>query len=248
MVAWTKGTVVEKQQWSENLFSLKISLGCSLQFNAGQFVNIALDIENKRIGRPYSLVNSPQDSILEIHFNAVKDGVLSPKLANLDAGDNLFVSERASGLLTLSEVPDVPHLWLLATGTGIGPFLSLLKTPEPWQRFKKIILVYSVKTLENQAYQSDFKVLLSRYPEQFYFVPIITREKIKNTFHTRITNSIKNGTLEKHVGLTFSADNSHIMLCGNSVMISEVTTLLEERGLRRHTRREPGNIAIEKYY
>jgi len=248
MVAWTKGIVVEKKQWCENLFSLKISLSNPLQFNAGQFVNIALDIKDKRVGRPYSLVNSPQDTVLEIHFNAVKSGILSPKLANLNTGDTLYVSEKASGLLTLSEVPDISHLWLLATGTGIGPFLSLVKTAEPWQRFKKIILAYSVKTLENQAYQSEFKILQSRYPEQFYFVPFITREEIKNTYHTRITDSIKNGSLEKYVGLTFSADNSHIMLCGNSLMISEVTTLLEERGLRRHTRREPGNIAIEKYY
>lgn len=248
MAAWLEGTIVEKQQWCEDLFSLKISTSSPLQFSAGQFVNVALNIDDKRTNRPYSLVNSPQDSLLEIHFNAVKEGLLSPELAKLVAGDRIEVSERASGLLTLSEMPDVPNLWLLATGTGLGPFLSILKTAEPWQRFKKIILAYSVKTLESQAYQSDFEMLQSRYPEKFCFAPFITREEIKNTFHSRLTQSIESGALEKHVGLTLSADNNHIMLCGNSTMISEVTILLEGKGLRRHTRREPGNIAIEKYY
>jgi len=248
VAAWLEGTVIEKRQWCEDLFSLKIKTSAPLKFSAGQFVNVALNIEDKRTNRPYSLVNSPQEPLLEIHFNAVSNGLLTPQLAKLEVGDSIEVSERASGLLTLSEVPDVPNLWLLATGTGIGPFLSILKTEEPWQRFEKIIVAYSVKTFENQAYLADFEILQSRYPEQFCFVPFITREEIKNTIHSRLTSSIENGVLEKHVALNLSADKNHIMLCGNSTMISDVTTLLESRGLRRHTRREPGNIAIEKYY
>jgi len=247
MITWLPGKVVEKKQWCADLFSLKISTS-PLIFSSGQFVSVGLDIENKVLARPYSLVNTPQETLLEIHFNSVKDGILSHRLAGLVAGDTVQISDRASGLLTLEEVPDVSHLWLFATGTGIGPFLSVLKTSEPWQRFEKIILCYSVKTLEKLAYRDDFAKLRLRYPEQFCFVPFITREEIPETIHSRITTSIENGELESRAVLKISPNSNHIMLCGNSKMVGDVTTLLEKRGLRRHTRREPGHIATEKYY
>lgn len=247
MPTWLPGKVVEVKQWCTNLYSLKISTE-PLTFKAGQFASIGLEVEDKILARPYSLVNTPEDSLLEVHFNTVADGHLSPLLARLTKGDVIQVSDRTSGLLTLDEVPDVPNLWLLATGTGIGPFLSILKTAEPWQRFENITLCYSVKTFDRLAYLADFKTLQSQHPDQFHFVPFVTRETIPQTMNSRITTSIENGALEKQIGLHLSPDSSHIMLCGNSTMIRDVSALLEDRGMRRHTRREPGHIAIEKYY
>ncbi|VAW90755.1 Ferredoxin--NADP(+) reductase [hydrothermal vent metagenome] len=247
MTTWLHGKVIEKKQWCVDLYSLKIKT-TPLQFKAGQFVNIGLQVDGKVLARPYSLINSPDDSVLEIHFNSVKNGKLSPLLTSLAIGDNVQVSDRASGFLTLNEVPKVDFLWLLATGTGIGPFLSMLKTPELWQDFKKIILCYSVKSFEKLVYRTDFDTFQSQHQNQFCFVPFITREKIDNTIHSRITTSLENGMLEKQVNLKLTSDSNHIMLCGNSNMIADVTALLENRGMSRHTRREPGNIAIEKYY
>ncbi len=249
MVNWLEGKVVENKQWSDDLFSLKITTPV-LSFKAGQFINIGLvDKQNNKIlARPYSLINCPQESLLEIHFNVVKNGPLSPKLASLKVGDSIQVSDRCNGLLTLDEIPDVKYLWLFATGTGIGPFLSNLKTSEPWMRFKKIILAYSVKTQENLAYRIDLDNLQLQHPKQFCFIPMITREKISNILHSRITSSLTNGDLEQHAGLKLALDSNHVILCGNSKMITDVTLLLEKRGLQRHTRRVPGQIAIEKYY
>jgi len=247
MAKWLQGTIRESHCWSENLYSIKIQ--CEpIDFKAGQFVNIALDLNNKRVARPYSLVNTPDEPLLEVHFNAVPHGTLSPALARLKAGDAIQVSDRAAGLLTLDQIPEVPHLWLLATGTGIGPFLSLLKTPEPWQRFDNIILAYSVKTLDRLAYKTDFDSLLSQYPDKFHFFPCITREQVEGSIHARITHCIENAEFEKRAGLTFSPDSSHVMLCGNAKMIAEVTELLQARGLRKHSFREAGHIATEKYY
>jgi len=245
--SWQQGTVVENHQWCNDLFSLKIKTD-PLDFTAGQFVRVALDIDDERVARPYSLVNAPQESLLEIHFNTVTDGLLSPHLTALKAGDSIFVADRASGLLTIDAVPDVPHLWLLATGTAVGPFLSILKTPDPWQRFEKIILGYSVQLLEKLAYRTDFENLQQQYPDQLSFIPFVTRETVTGTINTRMTTSIENGELEKRAGVKLSPDTSHVMLCGNSSMISNVKTLLEARGMRRHLRREPGHIATEKYY
>ncbi|MFV2054816.1 MAG: ferredoxin--NADP reductase [Thiohalomonadales bacterium] len=254
MATWLQAKIIENRQWCTDLYSLKFALNPgSFKFTAGQFVRIGLDIEDKLVARPYSLINTPKDAFLEVHFNTVKEGLLSPRLAALKSGDRLQISDRVGGLLTLDEVPDVPHLWLLATGTGVGPFLSMLKTPDPWQRFDKIIMCYSVKTLEKLAYHADFTDLQSQYPGQFHFVPFLTREdisheEISDVINSRITTSIENGKLEKQVGLPLSPGKNHMMLCGNSKMISEVTTLLEARGMVRHSRREPGQIAIEKYY
>lgn len=248
MATWLSAEVVENKQWSADLFSLKISTKNPLQFSAGQFIKAGLKIEDKIIARPYSLVNTPDDSLLEIHFNRVKQGLLSPLLANLKQNDQLKISEHASGLLTLDEAPRVDNLWLFATGTGMGPFLSILKTAAAWRRFKKIILAYSVKDIANQAYLADFNAIQLQHPQQFSFMPFITREKKQGSINERMTNYIINGELEKQVGLSLTADTNHTMLCGNSAMVSDVTAILEARGLRRHTRREPGQIATEKYY
>jgi len=247
MPTWLQGEIVENKQWCTDLFTIKIKTD-PLAFKAGQFVIVGLDIEDEIVYRPYSLISTPQDSLLEIHFNEVLNGSLTSKLAKLKAGDAIHVANRTSGLLTIDQVPAVPNLWLFATGTGVGPFLSILKTAEPWQRFEKIVLCYSVKTLEGLAYRDDFEALQSQYPDQFCFVPFVTREHSDNTIHARITSFLESGELEKHVGLQLAAESSHLMLCGNEKMLIQVTEYLESRGLRRHTRREPGHIATEKYY
>lgn len=248
MITWLEGKIVEKKRWCDDLYSIKIKTG-PLPFIAGQFVIVGLDYENERIQKPYSLVNAPTDEFLQIHLNIVQGGKFSPLLTKLDEGDSVYISNRPSGLLTLNEVPEgVAHLWFFATGTGVGPFISILNTEEPWQRFEKIILCYSVKTAEEMAYREDFEALLKRYPNKFHFVPFTTRESTFNTIHSRITTFLGSGELEKLVGIALTPESSHVMLCGNSAMIVGATALLQQKGLRIHNRREPGHISTEKYF
>lgn len=247
MVNWLKGVVIENRQWSDSLFSLRISAPLG-EFRAGQFVRIALHIDGEQVARPYSLVNAPAEDLLEIYFNIVPEGPLSPRLARLKAGDEVQIADKPSGFLTINEIPEVDHLWLMATGTGIGPFLSSLKTDEPWQRFKKIVLGYSVRLAEELSYMDTISSLLDEHPDQMKFVPFVTRQAMEGAIDGRITMAIKSGELEKLVGLVLGPETSHIMLCGNSGMIHEVTDLLESRGMRRHRRREPGHITTEKYH
>ena len=169
-------------------------------------------------------------------------------LAALTAGDEIQVSDKASGFLTVNEVPEVDYLWLIATGTGIGPFLSSLKTDEPWQRFRKVVLGYSVRLIEELSYLETISKLLDKYPEQMKFVPFVTGEIMEGALNCRVTTAIENGELEKFTGLRLEPSTSHIMMCGNSSMITEVSGILEERGMRRHRRREPGHITTEKYH
>jgi len=247
MANWLKGVVVENRQWSTGLFSLRIDVPLG-EFRAGQFVRVALDIEGEQVARPYSLVNAPHEDFFEIYFNIVPEGPLSPKLATLKAGDEVQVAEKVSGFLTINEVPEVDYLWMMATGTGVGPFLSSLKTEEPWQRFKKIVLGYSVRLAEELSYTETISRLLEEHPNQMEFVPFVTREVKEGAFNSRITASIESGELEKRVGIPLAPETSHIMMCGNSEMIQEVSGLLEARGMRRHRRREPGHVTTEKYH
>jgi ferredoxin--NADP+ reductase len=247
MASWIDGVVVDNRQWSDRLFSLRIDAALG-EFNAGQFVRVALDIDGEQVARPYSLVNAPDEDALEIYFDVVPDGLLSKKLATLKKGDVIKVADNPSGFLTISEVPDVENLWMVATGTGIGPFLSCLKTDEPWRRFKHIVLAHSVRSSEDLTYTDTICRLQEEHPEQLKFVSLVTRENVEGSINARVTSAIESGDLEKYTNVMLDADNSHIMLCGNSGMIKGVTELLETRGMRKHKRREPGHIATEKYH
>jgi len=248
MITWLEGKIVNRKQWCADLYSIKIKTE-PLQFVAGQFVNVGLDHDDVKIQKPYSLVNAPSDPLLEIHLNTVKGGNFSPLLTSLFEGDTVYISNRSSGLLTLNEVSDkASNLWFFATGTGVGPFISILNTEEPWLRFDKIILCYSVRKAEEMAYREDLKGLLKRHPNKFIFVPFITREPALDAIHSRITTFLGSGALESYLGIELTAESSHVMLCGNSAMILETTALLQQKGLRLHNRREPGHISTEKYF
>jgi len=247
MAGWLDGVVVENRQWTERLFSLRFSAPLA-GFRAGQFVRVALDIDGEQVARPYSLVNAPDERPLEIFFNIVEQGPLTPRLAAMRAGDRLQIAEKASGLLVVDEVPPCRHLWLLATGTGIGPFLSSLKTALPWQRFEKVVLGYSVRTRDELAYRDTIERLLAEHPQQFRFVPFVTREPVEDAFDVRITEALESGAFERRAGVAITAAESHVMMCGNSAMIGQVSEMLHARGLRRHLRREPGHITTEKYH
>lgn len=247
MAKWVEGRVVENRQWTERLFSLRFEADLA-PFKAGQFVRVALDIDGERVTRPYSLVNAPHERPCEIYFNIVPEGPLSPRLAQLQAGDRLWVNQAASGLLTIDQVPECRDLWLLATGTAIGPFLSILKTDEPWTRFEHLVLGYSVRTASELSYRDTIDGFLAAHPKQFRFVPFVTREDAEGALRMRIPAAIAQGVLERRVDLTLSPESAHVMLCGNSGMIADVTAVLEQRGMRRHRRREPGHITTEKYH
>ena len=247
MADWLTGEVVEKIQWNKRLYSLRIQADFQA-FMPGQFVRVALDINGERVARPYSLVNKPGEEFLEIYFNIVDEGPLSPKLAVLKVGDEIFVTDRANGFLTVAEVPECKHLWLLATGTGVGPFLSILKSEEVWQRFEKVVLGYSVRNASELTYQEQIAAIEDLHAKQFSFVPFVTREKTETALDQRIPRCLVDGSFEKRAGIVINEGDSHIMMCGNSAMISSVSELLEERGLRKHRRREPGHITTEKYH
>ncbi len=246
MAAWLEGRIVERTVWTDTHFSLRIS--CERpDFVAGQFIRVALDVDGERIARPYSCVNSPDTDGFEIFFNIVPTGPLSGPLSTLQVGDTLWVSDRCNGLLTLQEIPATARdLWMVATGTGVGPFLSMLRTTKIWQRFDQIILAYGVREAPQLAYSAVIDQLCQQH-SGLHFIPCVTQQAPDYAYPGRITQALADGQLEARAGITISTD-SHFMLCGNTAMIREMTEALKQRGLKKHLRREPGHISSEKYH
>lgn len=244
---WTEGRVVERVDWRAGLHSLRVAADVA-EFEAGQFTKLALEIEGDVVARPYSLVNPPGSAPLDFYFIVVPDGPLSARLALLDAGDPILVAPRASGFLVLSELPPARELWLIATGTGIGPFLSILRTDAPWQRFERVVLVHAVRTAPELTYRADIDTVRTARGRRFAYVPFVSRQATDFALSGRIPQAIADGRLEARAGAKLTAANAQVMLCGNPQMVEDVTTALIERGLKKHRRRDPGQISVENYW
>ncbi|MGB5278762.1 MAG: ferredoxin--NADP reductase [Gammaproteobacteria bacterium] len=247
MPDWINAEIIGNHEWTDNLFSLRFRAPLG-EFKAGQFVRLAMEIDGEIVARPYSLVNSPTESELEVFFNIIPQGPLTPRLAELKPGDFIKVADKPYGFLTVEEIPDARDLWMLASGTGVGPFISILKSGNAWRKFENVVLVYSVKTARELAYQHVIAEIGTQYQAQLSFVPVVTRERIEGALNQRITAALESGVLEQTAGIRLSADDSHVMMCGNSAMIADVTELLKARNMRKHLRREPGHITTEKYH
>ncbi|WP_311753956.1 ferredoxin--NADP(+) reductase [Proteus columbae] len=248
MANWVNGKVTQVHHWTDALMSLVVNAPID-KFTAGQFAKLALDIDGERVQRAYSYVNAPNDPNLEFYLVTVADGKLSPKLCALKIGDEILVTEQASGFFVLEEVPTANTLWMLSTGTAIGPFLSILQLGEDLSRFENIVLVHAVRYANDLSYLPLMEKLVERYQGKLRIQTIVSRENHIGSLTGRIPALIESGALEKTVGLTISPEESHIMLCGNPQMVRDTQQLLkEQREMRKHLRRKPGHITSEQYW
>lgn len=247
MANWLDGKVVDNRRLNNYLTALIIDVDLA-GYEAGQFVRIGIADGDDVLARPYSLVNTPQESHLEVYFNIVEDGPLSPRLFDLQAGDDVLVSDNPSGFLTVSEIPECKQLWMMATGTGIGPFLAILKSPAAWQKFEQIVLCYSVSYGVELAYQDVIERIATEHDGRFHFVPVVTRESHQGALGKRLPSLMQDGSLEQHTGFSINPDDSHVMMCGSSNMITDVSAELASRDMKKHRRRDPGHFTTEKYH
>jgi ferredoxin--NADP+ reductase len=232
--------VIENRHWTDTLFSLRVQ-GVSLAFDAGQFVRIALDVSGERIARPFSFVNPPSDPLLEFYGVVVPQGPLSPRLAQLKGGDSLYVAPNPAGFLVLAELPHAETLWLVSTGTGLAPFLSILRTEAPWRRFDNVVVVHAVRYARELVYRDVIQATRARY------VSMVSREAHPGSLSGRIPAALRDGRLEAAAGLEIGP-RAHVMLCGNPDMLKDTTAVLLQRGLRKHRRRAPGHITVESFW
>ncbi|HTP47031.1 MAG TPA: ferredoxin--NADP reductase [Casimicrobiaceae bacterium] len=251
MSKWVEGKVVDKQLWTDRLVTLRIAAP-EVSFVAGQFARLALPApsgaKEPMLGRPYSFVNPPDRAPHEFYFNVLPEGPLSPRLAALATGDPVWLLDRANGFFCATELPDAAALWCLSTGTGLGPFLSILRTEEPWEKFERIVLVHAVRHAADLSYGEVIAAIASARPGRFRFASFVSREAHRGALPGRIPEAIHDGRLEARTGVPLTPANAHAMLCGNPDMVRETQAVLEARGMRRHRRREPGHFTVETYW
>ena len=202
--------------------------------------------------RAYSVASSPYDEFIEFFSVVIPEGEFTSKVNHIQVGDSLLLNTTPFGYLTLAryQLPLPNDLWLLATGTGLAPFLSILKTIDVWQQYQRIILVYSARTSQELAYQAEIDAIKSIYGDNgaaFVFLPIVTREADYAGEKARIPNLILSGKLTELVGQKLDKERSHVMLCGNPQMVEDTKEALKSIGLTMNRRGE-GNIAVENYW
>jgi len=274
-----KVTVLSKTTWTPNLFSFTVSRPISFKFTAGQFVRLGVnpsqlnyykqlskvaDAEededlnetlDEDIFRAYSIVSSPFDEVLEFFSIVIPDGAFTSQLQHLEVGDELLLNTMPFGFLTLAryQKPLPKDLWLLATGTGLAPFLSMLQDLKTWEDYEHIVLAYSARSTEELAYiekieslQEDFGTLVDN-PAKFIFIPIVTREPVEGALTERLPKLLLDGTLQARAGIDLDVDSTHVMLCGNPEMVEDTKETLKSLGLVMNRRGE-GNIAVENYW
>lgn len=241
------GRVLSNTALTARLYSLRVEADV-LPFEAGQFVRLELPLEGAREARPYSLVNAPSDPAAEVFFNTVPGGRVSNALARLRAGDEVGISRPATGFFTLGQTPDKSDLWMIATGTGLGPFLSILRTAALWEKFVHVVLVHGVPLREELVYQDVISAAQAAFPGRFVYLPCVSREDCPVGISGRLTDALRRGELEQRANRQLTPIDSAVMMCGNQNMINELQALLVERQMHRHLRRKPGHFITEQYF
>ncbi|CRK85698.1 Ferredoxin--NADP reductase [Candidatus Providencia siddallii] len=248
MSKWVTGKIIKNKFWTNSLFSLIIKAPIKT-FIAGQYAKLSLKINGERIQRAYSYVNPPSSNNLEFYFVIIPNGKLSSNLAKLQYGDRLQITYEANGSFILKEIPKCQNLWMLSTGTAIGPFLSILQDGNDLVRFKNIILLHAVRHQKDLVFLPLMNKLKQNLEGKLHIVTVVSREVCKNSLHGRIPSLIKNSELENTVGIQLSSKTCHVMLCGNPEMVKNTRELLENNyNMKKHFRGNQGNISNEQYW
>jgi ferredoxin--NADP+ reductase len=246
--------VLSVRHWTESLFSFTATRDSSFRFQNGQFTMLGIEIDGRPLLRAYSMASANYEDRLEFFSIKVPDGPLTSRLQCIREGDIVLVGRKATGTLVRDNLLPGTTLYLLATGTGLAPFASIIKDPETYDRFDKVVLVHGCRQVAELAYGEAIVSDLANNEffgetvrEKLVYYPTVTREPFEN--RGRITDLIACGALFRDVGLPpldLAADR--LMLCGSPPMLADLRTLLVERGLREGNHSEPGHFVIEKAF
>jgi len=261
---YTQETVTAVHAWdAPGLVSVRVTRAPTFDFVPGQFARIGLKADEIKtdpkqavqtqaepsLWRAYSMVTHPSENALEFLSVTVPEGEFSPKFARLKVGDPLWVEKTPFGFLTLERFEPARSLWLVATGTGLSAYLSMLAEKTTWANFDAVVLVHGVRTERELAYRNTIEAIGKRQPKLRY-VPVLSRQPWSDgkTPPQRITQALQTGLLERISGQSLEPDSARIMLCGNPQMVTEMRAILSDRGFAASRRGNPGTLAVENYW
>ncbi|WP_421683941.1 ferredoxin--NADP reductase [Stutzerimonas urumqiensis] len=247
--------VLSVHHWNDTLFSFKTTRNPGLRFENGQFVMIGLEAGGRPLMRAYSIASPNWEEHLEFFSIKVPDGPLTSRLQHLKEGDELMVSRKPTGTLILGDLLPGKHLYLLSTGTGLAPFMSVIQDPETYERFEKVILVHGVRYVSEVAYEQFITEALPQneffgdaVKEKLIYYPTVTREPFRN--QGRLTDLMRSGKLFSDIGLPpINPQDDRAMICGSPSMLDETSQVLDSFGLKISPRMgEPGDYLIERAF
>lgn len=264
---WTEERVLAIRHWTPTLLSFRTTRYRAFRFTPGHYARLGLGGEaagqppasaadgsetaagDGVVWRPYSMVSAATDEHLEFISVLVPGGAFSQRLAELRVGDPIRVDKAAFGFLTVDQLAPGRDLWMLASGTGLGPFVAILRDPAVWGRFERLILAHGVRRAGELAYRDEIEALAANAGgAQLVYLPIVTREAGATPLSGRIPQLLAAGALEAAAGATLSIEHSRLMVCGNPEMARELRQQLGALGFSTTRRGVPGQMAFEKYW
>jgi ferredoxin--NADP+ reductase len=254
MSTHSEETVVAVEHWTESLFSFRTTRSPSFRFRSGEFTMIGLADGQKPLMRAYSLVNASYEEELEFFSIKVPDGPLTSKLQKLAVGDRIVVGRKATGTLVLDNLTGGRNLYLLSTGTGLAPFLSIVREPETYERFDRVVLVHGCRQVAELAYGErtvkqlqEHEFLGDTVRRQLIYYPTVTREPFPN--RGRVTDLLASGELSSGAGLSpVDPAVDRFMLCGSPAMLAELKIYLVGQGMAEGNSGEPADFVIERAF
>ncbi|MFH4415761.1 MAG: ferredoxin--NADP reductase [Neisseriaceae bacterium] len=257
MSAYYVERVLSVYHWNESYFSFTCTRNDSLRFESGQFVTVGLWVDGgeRAIVRAYSIASANWEEHLEFFSIKIADGALTSRLQHLKVGDEVLISKKPTGTLVLDDLTPGENLYLLGTGTGLAPFLSLTRDPRIYELFKKVILVHGVRYINDLAYYNHFTAALPQHEylgemvkEKLLYYPLVSREPFKH--EGRMTAGLETGRIPRELGLpAISPEKDRAMLCGSSAMLRDVSAVLEGFGLRVSPKKgEKGDYLLERAF
>ncbi|MBP2152138.1 ferredoxin--NADP reductase [Xanthobacter autotrophicus DSM 597] len=246
--------VLSVHHWTDRLFSFTTTRDPGFRFRTGEFTMIGLKVDGRPLLRAYSVVSPAWAETLEFFSIKVPNGPLTSRLQHIKVGDAITVGRKATGTLVMDNLLPGKTLYLLGTGTGLAPFLSVIRDPETYERFEKVVLVHGCRHVADLAYEDlitnelpAHEFLGEEIAAKLLYYPTVTREPFRNT--GRISTLLDSGKLCADVGLPpLDAATDRVMICGSPAMMVDLKTLLESRGFAEGSGSEPGHFVIEKAF
>ena len=218
--AWIDLTLRARRDWAPDLASLTFD-GWSAPFRPGQYCTLARTIDGELIQRHYSIASAPGEP-LELFLACVDDGALSPCLFDLGPTVPIQAWSLPRGRFTLERVPAARDLWLIGTGTGLAPFLSMLRAFAPWQNFERVVLIHTVRHVVDLGYREELEAMVAAQAGRLVFLPTTSRDNVEGVLAGRVTNALDDGRIEQAAGVQLTPEHSQVMLCGNPAMLDDM--------------------------
>lgn len=250
---YTRETILDIRTWTPSLFSFKTTRYRGYRFLPGQFARLGVRKDDRVVWRAYSIVSADYDEHLEFYSIVVPGGEFTTELTRLRIGDEVLVEKRNYGFLTTDRFEAGADLWMLSTGTGLAPFISILYDFKVWERYQNLVLVHSVRNRDELAYQELIRgfskhEFFSEFGDKLKYVQVVTREQVPGALDRRIPELLDSGELEREAGLRLDHDRSRIMICGNPGMVDDTREWFTSRGFQVSRRGQPGHLAVENLW